>query len=318
MSIKDSLEKNFIENKEPFVLVKKKTIVKPKSFAKAVLGIKHKNFDDVVRVKVGEEEIRERKTKLECCLVGRCIGGSSMQYTKTLKRRMWSAWELKGSLNVIVLDKEMWLIEFNRKKEAERILRAQEIWGTFLSLEKWSEEVGCMTSKEEAAEAWIRIIGLLVHLWSRLILRKIGDGCGGFLVVDEDTTFMANLRWARIRVMWDGKSYPQFVEVSVGPKRYEIQLWWEIHLFLSSINILREKSTSPRLEVEDGRDTCARRSVSSEEKGVEKTDGTRLVSSSGVRQTYLKSQEKVDLRSGQASEANRGSSSACGLDTGSG
>ena len=70
MSIKESLEKNFTETKEPFVLVKKKTTVKPKSFAEAFLGIKHKNYDDVVRVKVGEEEIMERKMKLECCLVG--------------------------------------------------------------------------------------------------------------------------------------------------------------------------------------------------------------------------------------------------------
>ena len=48
VSIKDSLEKNFTVNKEPFVPIKKKTAVKPKSFVEAVLGIKHKYFDDVV------------------------------------------------------------------------------------------------------------------------------------------------------------------------------------------------------------------------------------------------------------------------------
>ena len=227
VSVKVSLEKNLTENKEPFVLVKKKTTVKPKSFTKAVLGIKHKEFDDVVRVKVGGEEIRERKTKLECCLVGRCRGGSPMQYTKTLKGRTWSAWELKGSLNVIILGKGMWLIEFDSKKEVDMILRegSRNLGNFSFSLEKWSEEVGCMMGTEEEAEAWVRIIGLPVHLWSRSILRKIDDSCRGFLAVDEDTTFMENLCWARIRVMWDGKSYPQFVEASVGPKRYETQLW---------------------------------------------------------------------------------------------
>ena len=132
--------------------------------------------------------------------------------------------------------------------------------------------------------------------------------------MDEDTAFMADLRWARIRVMWDGKSYPQFVEVFVVPKRYGIQLWWEIHPFLSFANIPREKSTSLGLEVEDDRDTRAGRSVSSEEKGVEKTDGTRTVSSRSVRQTYPKSQENVYLGSGQARGVVRGSGSACGLD----
>ena len=239
-----------------------------------------------------------------------------MQYTKTLKRKMWSAWELKGSLNVIILGKGMWLIEFDSKKEANRILRegSRNLGNFSLFVEKWSEEVGCMTSREEAARAWVRIIGFLVHLWSRSILRNIGDSCEGFLTMDADTTFMADLRWARIWVMWDGNSYPQFVEVSVGLKRYKIQLWWEIHPFLSSANIPREKSTSPRLEVEDGRDTRAGRSMSSKEKGVGKTDGTRTNSSSNVRQTYPKSQEKVDLGSGQARGAVRRSGSACGLD----
>ena len=46
--------------------------------------------------------------------------------------------------------------------------------------------------------------------------------------MDEDKAFMEDLHWARIGVMWDGKSYPLFVEVSGGPKRYEFQLWWEI------------------------------------------------------------------------------------------
>ena len=130
------------------------------------MGIKNKDFDDVVRVEVGEEDIKKRKTKLECCLAGRCRGGLPTQNTKTLKRKMWSAWELKGSLNVIVLGKGMWLIEFESKKEADRILREglRNLGNFSFSLEKWSEEVGCMTGREEAMEAWVRIIGFPVHL----------------------------------------------------------------------------------------------------------------------------------------------------------
>ena len=48
VSVKVNLEKNLTENKEPFVPIKKKTAVKPESFAETVLGIKHKEFDDVV------------------------------------------------------------------------------------------------------------------------------------------------------------------------------------------------------------------------------------------------------------------------------
>ena len=33
---------------------------------------------------------------------------------------------------------------------------------------------------------WLRLIGLPLHLWSRLVLKSIGDKCGGFVVVDEN------------------------------------------------------------------------------------------------------------------------------------
>ena len=50
-------------------------------------------------------------------------GGSSLPDIKTLKRRMLSAWDLKGSLNVVEMGKGLWLFKFDSKKEAEKILR---------------------------------------------------------------------------------------------------------------------------------------------------------------------------------------------------
>ena len=56
----------------------------------------------------------------------------------------------------------MWLIEFDSKKEAKRILREglRNLGNFSFSLEKWSEEVGSMRGREEATEAWVRIIGV--------------------------------------------------------------------------------------------------------------------------------------------------------------
>ena len=140
MSLKDGHEKNLTKKKELLVSVKKKIALKPNSFAEAVLGIKRKAFDDVVRVKVGEEEIKERKVKLVCCLVGQWRGGLLLLDTKTLKRRMWFAWDLKGNLNVVDLGKGMWIFEFDSKKEADRILRvgSRNLGNFSIALEKWS------------------------------------------------------------------------------------------------------------------------------------------------------------------------------------
>ena len=67
-----------------------------------------------------------------------------------------------------------------------------------------------------------------MHLWSRKILDKIGDDCGNFLVIDEDTDMLTELCWARVLVKL-GKSEPlNIVEVMVGGTRFRIQLLWEL------------------------------------------------------------------------------------------
>ena len=33
----------------------------------------------------------------------------------------------------------------------------------------------------------MKVVGLPLHLWSREVFRKIGEVCGGFVAVDEDT-----------------------------------------------------------------------------------------------------------------------------------
>ena len=43
-----------------------------------------------------------------------------------------------------------------------------------------------------AKEAWVRVLGLPLHLWSWEVLKKIGDYCGGIIVVDEDPTFLSH------------------------------------------------------------------------------------------------------------------------------
>ena len=149
---------------------------------------------------------------------------------KTIKRRAWSAWEVIGILNVVEMGKWLWFFEFDNAKEAERILRfgTRRIGDFSIFLKKWAKEDGCITEKIFKEVAWVRLIGLPVHLWSRPILRRTGDRCGGFLAMDEDMAFMSNLQWARIWVKWNGKTLPQFVEVLEGQSRYEIYLWWEI------------------------------------------------------------------------------------------
>ena len=53
--------------------------------------------------------------------------------------------------------------------------------------------MGCLCKNSNADEAWVRVVGLPLHLWSLEVFKRIEDGCGGFVVVDEDTRSLSEL-----------------------------------------------------------------------------------------------------------------------------
>ena len=111
--------------------------------------------------------------------------------------------------------KGLWLFGFESPKEARRILRkgTRRLGASQYPLGNEEENVGCNVGGDAGKTMWVRLLGLPLHLWSRPVLKRISDRCGGFIVADENTTFMSDLCWARIRVNWDGSSNSPFVVV---------------------------------------------------------------------------------------------------------
>ena len=72
------------------------------------------------------------------------------------------------------------------------------------------------------------MVGLPLHLWRQEVLKKIGDGCGGFLVIDEETTLRLKVAWARILVKIEGTVRPSVVNILEGARSFELQIWWEV------------------------------------------------------------------------------------------
>ena len=181
-------------------------------------------------MRVGKNETVERLGQLESCLVGWWGGGTApIPDLKSLKHRAWHTWKVTRSLKVEELRRGLWLFGFESPNEARRILRegTGRFGGLPISLREWGKDVGCMVGRERCTTTWVRLLGLPLHLWSRPILKRIGDKCGGFDAVNENTAFLIDPRWARIRVKWDGSSNPRSVVVSEGDRSFVIQLWWE-------------------------------------------------------------------------------------------
>ncbi|RVX04382.1 hypothetical protein CK203_018611 [Vitis vinifera] len=119
-----------------------------------------------------------------------------------------SVWEVKGKLSIAALGRGIMLFEFDQAQEAERVLARgkRSLKDNWLILDKWNPEVGCSLKNPNAVETWVRVVGLPLHFWCFEVFKSIGDGCGGFIAVDEGTKSMSELQWARIlvkRVDWE-------------------------------------------------------------------------------------------------------------------
>ena len=97
-----------------------------------------------------------------------------------------------------------------------------------LHLERWDPKVGCSQSCEQLKDVWVRVMGLPLHLWSRKVLKKIGDYCGGFVTMDESTNAFKELQWARVLVKLEGLEWPSSLQVVIDTTCFAIQLWWEV------------------------------------------------------------------------------------------
>ena len=97
-----------------------------------------------------------------------------------------------------MLGRGLLLFDFELPYEAECVLAIgkRSIKENFIILDRWYPEVGCFCKKSNADEAWVRLVGLPLHLWSLEVFKRIGDGCEGFVAVNEDTKSLSELQWA--------------------------------------------------------------------------------------------------------------------------
>ena len=91
-------------------------------------------------------------------------------------------------------------------------------------------------------------------------MEKIGDACGGFLAVDEDTDKLGELGWARILVKRKKSEPSNTVEVAVGGARFRMQLWWDLSPFQMTFSSPKQRR-NPSSHRDDEGDIRARERV---------------------------------------------------------
>ena len=82
-------------------------------------------------------------------------------------------------------------------------------------------------------------------------MKKIGDGCGSFIELDEESFFAPVLNWVKILVRVDGRRLPQSIKMEEGSSKFSIQLWWEIPPHVGKLNGVRVPMKYAEIEVKD-------------------------------------------------------------------
>ena len=177
-----------------------------KSYAEAVMSTNQKGAN-VIKMKVSREEMAGNLQKLKHCLVASWKPDKKEEEDLERLGSLWaSSWGLKGKLGLAKLERGRALLEFEDIREAYRVVSSGsgEMGGVLLGLDFWNPKMGCWVEKEMVQEAWVKIFGLPISLWSPAILKKIGEECGGFVDIDERTRSMGEIQWARILVKMRG------------------------------------------------------------------------------------------------------------------
>ena len=200
--------------------------------AKAKAG----RIEDAVWLQLGGRALRSREEQLGHCLVGKWEAEAGrrldLDCLRTWGRRLWN---LKWGVCFSFLGGGFFLAEFEVAEEAERVLRRgnRHFQDRILHLERWGPEACCFQPRVHADQCWVRAVGLPLNFKNQEVFNKLGDSCGGLVVVDGDTTNFTQLQWARLLVKTDGKNLPRSLHVVVGSLCFTIQLWWEVPPWVS-------------------------------------------------------------------------------------
>ena len=245
------------ENKQEEMAPVKPTL--ERSYVEVVKMLRSRGIN-IVRVEVRGEEISRNLSKLELYLVGSWNPSSARgEDLEKLGFLMANSWGLKGKLGLARMEKGRILLEFESLGEAKRVLTSgkRSFGGIQLRLERWSPRTGCLVEGEKRSEAWVKIVGLPISLWDLIILRRVGEECGGFLAIDPQTEKLEELQWARILVKTNGEELPNVLEIGIEEVCYFLSLWWEIRPSLRKV-LGDSRGTTGRPRGEVGGEAIAR------------------------------------------------------------
>ncbi|KAG5605554.1 hypothetical protein H5410_027046 [Solanum commersonii] len=93
----------------------------------------------------------------------------------------------------------------------------------------WSPTAGSFSKGHKFDWFWINGLGLPLHLWSSSIMKKIGERCGKWIEMEEETELKNHLRWAQIpQGETDSSRYPEMQDRETPHNLFRFYIHYEL------------------------------------------------------------------------------------------
>ncbi|XP_016204054.1 uncharacterized protein LOC107644655 [Arachis ipaensis] len=163
-----------------------------------------------------------------------------------LTRRLEAMWGKQGSIEVIDIGNEFFIVKFFSQEDLDYALTGGpwKIFDHYLTLRFWKPDFNPTEATIDTVAAWIRLPGLAIEYYEDKMLKKIGNVIGRTLKVDTNTTDKCRGRFARLCVELD-LSQPLISQYSINGVRYLVE-YEGIHNICFSCGIVgHEKANCP-------------------------------------------------------------------------
>lgn len=180
---------------------KYRTDLQNKSFLTTAAISQWPKLQDERNVKAPNEVTDENLHFLSKCLVG-CFNDpfNKSPNTEVIQKWFVTVRQATAGLRVTPMG-TINFSEFPSKQEAARVKAGDWFWnGRHLSLDWWSPVTGTSSVSKEVNQRWVKVFGIPSYGWTMSSFQYIGDLCGGFVGIDEDTKNRSHLFRARICV----------------------------------------------------------------------------------------------------------------------
>lgn len=129
---------------------------------------------------------------------------------ETIQKWFITRWKITAGIKVTPLDHNRFLFELPSRQEVVWVMAGDWFWsGRHLSLSWWSPDINSSQAGISPENIWLEVFGIPPNGWSLESFERIGDQCGGFVGVDEDTKNRTHFLWARVCVRNSGRRFRQ-------------------------------------------------------------------------------------------------------------